>query len=193
MSQTPKGVSAVGTAAVLLIIGLSVYHSCFRVTNEIGPIGADKAGRQIFLQSLQHYMGEPLGFTVTSEWSDLPLLKRLLVQEPMRTTIRFVFSKGADQPDPRPFAELLEAPYPRFFALFNSSPDAEIWLREEHSVPLADFSERLDELGAFTVEDMFASLGFRRFEVYHGGRALLMRDLPEVHRANVKWVGGGDE
>jgi len=193
MSQASKGVPAVGAAGFLLIIGLSFYHSCFRVTNEIGPIGADKAGRQIFLQSLQHYMGEPLGYSVTSECSDSSFLVRLLVQEPMRTTIRFVFPKDADQPDPRPFIELLDAPYPRFFALFNSPPDAEIWLREEHSVPLADFYDRLDELGASTVEDMFASMGFRRFEVYYDGRALLQRDLPEVNRANVKWVGGGDE
>lgn len=193
MSKKLGAAPAAGAAAFLLLVGFSLYHSCFRVTNEIGPIGADKAGRQIFLQSLQHYMGKPLGYTVTSEWSDSSFLVRLLVQEPMRTTIRFVLPKDGGEPDSRPFIELLEAPYPRFFALFNSPPDAEIWLREEHSVPLANFYERLDDIGASTVEDMFASLGFRRFEVYYDGRALLQRDLRQVHRANVKWVGAGDE
>lgn len=189
MTEAKKASPVLASAAVLLVIAASFYHACFKVTNEIGPIGADKAGRQIFLQSLQHYMGEPLGLNITSEWADSSFLGRLVIQEPMRTTIRFEVASTRDAPDPKTFVEFLELPYPRFFAEFNPPPDASISLREDHEILLADFYHRLDELGVATVGEMFACLGFRRFELYHGQRAVLQSDLPQVHRPNVKWVG----
>lgn len=181
-----------GAVAFLLFIVIGIHSTYFRVTNEIGPIGADKAGRQIFLQTLQYYLGDPLGVTLTSEWSDSTFLGRLLFQEPMRTTIRFVSSETLAQVDPEAPRQFLNASFREFFGQFKPPAEASISLRENDSIPLSEFYGKLDALGASSVADMLAAMGFRRFEVYHGERLLAASDLPTVGRANVKWVGGNE-
>lgn len=184
-AKAGRFLAAIGVLAVIAI-GL---HSCFRVTNEIGPIGADKAGRQIFLQSLQYYFGTPLGLTVTSEWSDSTFLGRLFIQEPMRTTIRFV-APDSVQSDAGAPSQFLNTPFRDFFNQFKPPPNASISLRENDSILLPEFYKRLDSLGASSVADMLAAMGFRRFEVYRGERLVTERELPTIGRANIKWAGG---
>jgi len=175
--------------ALTLGLSLSVYSACFRVTNEIGPVGADKSGRQIFVQTLAELYGKPMGFAVTSEWDDSTVVGRLVVAEPMRTTFRIVF----DENQPRPTADLevafLGLSNREFFAQFNPGPDASIHLRQDWEMPFSEFFNKLDEIGARTVRQMLAALGFRRFEVFHGAVRLLSVDLPEIWRPNIRWVG----
>ncbi len=171
---------------VLIWLGVGCWH-LVRTTNEIGPLGTDKVGRQVFIQTWDPQFQRMLaGVRVTSEWEDTTFLWRFVVQEPMRTTLRFVLA--ADQPAPEPQASrmFLDRPYQMFLDRYAGP----VQIQQDSTRSPAEIDERLRELGARTNEDFFAAMGFRRFEVYHGSALVVGYDLKEIGRPNVKHAGG---
>ena len=173
----------------MAFLGFGTYGACFKVTNEIGPVGADKSGRQIFIQTIDKLYGRPLGMTVTSEWADTNLVQRLIVGEPMRTTFRFVVDSSLSAPSVEYGQQFLASSFRSFFAQFNPPPNATLSLRDDRKIPLSDFIGRLDQMNAASVEDMLAALGFRRFDIVFRAKTVFMADLKEISRPNAKWVG----
>lgn len=77
----------IGTVIIFLVV-YGVYSMFFKTTNEIGFLGADKAGRQVFIQSLDSFLKQG-NISVDSDFNDHNILSRIIIGEPMRTTIRF--------------------------------------------------------------------------------------------------------
>lgn len=135
------------------------------------------------------YKDDPAGLRVTSEWEDSYFLERLIVGEPMRTTLRFVVPENGPPPDPRASRVFLDSPIGLFFGRLNPPPEAKIHVTADRSVPLKTFLDSLDELQAKTLEDMFASMGFRRYEMYYGKQPVVGYDLKQIGKGNSKWIG----
>ncbi len=179
----------VGLCAVL---AYGTWSAFFETSNEIGPVGADWAGRQVFLQSWDHYMAQTQdsssrGFQlhVTSEFDKTPFLVRFL-QRPMRTTIVLSYVLAVRK---RPYAgfldSLLNAPSETLVSQYRDS----ISLREDQDIPVDSLRSRLRALGVVTVGQFFAALGFRHLELDVNGHKMDARELPVVGRGNVKWAG----
>ena len=196
-----------GSLFVSLVFASSFWVSCFRVNNEIGPIGADKTGRQVMIQTLDAYYQQPEGYLtadapkirVTSEWDDTIFLGRLF-QEPMRTTLRVVIPIDFF-PARNIFGESvgfkpigkddLERSYSGFLLFRYQQPITlqahEDGTRIEQSPKEID--RGLNDLGAKTIADLFAAWGFRRFEQFKGSEMVFGVDLPTLGRPNLKHVG----
>lgn len=173
--------------AVVLFIAYSIYAVLLRQTNEIGPIGVDKDGRQIFLQTLDA-VNKDNGLRVTSEWESTTFLERMFIKEPMRTTIRFVMRGSTDISDVLVSRAYLDMPWSNYFR--GAPPEGKMHLREDVEVLLPEFYMALEKLGAKTNEDMFAAMGFRHYEVYRGDALVALYDLDNIGRGNVKHMGG---
>jgi hypothetical protein len=96
-SLTAKAQTAGGLLLVVFLVVWGAYCSVVRVTNEIGPVGMDTTGRRIWIQSLEAYLADDQ-VRVTSEWADTNIVGRI-IQEPMRTTMRFISEDPAAEAD----------------------------------------------------------------------------------------------
>lgn len=190
----PGNVSPILIAAgFVAFLGLGFWNACVRVTNEIGPIGADKDGRQILLQSLDAYLASGADSTadgyvlrVTSEFHDRSLITRAL-QEPMRTTFRLEYRiKDRSRSIDVEFAEdFLAMPVQEFLAMYRGP----VSLRADWEVPPDSLLSTLMEHGAQSVAELLRAFGFTQFIVVVDGDTVFNRSLPAVGRDNVKWVG----
>ena len=166
---------------------------CFRVNNEIGPIGADKVGRQVLLQSLDHYFDHSIDSTkagysidVESEFSRTPFMIRL-AQEPMRTTFLLSYRVKDTSMVDSAFAErLLKADATDFLDLFQGPAT----IQDDIDIPADSLRSRMAKLSVVTFADFLAAYGFLHFEASVNGRSIVSRDLPQIGRANIKWIGG---
>jgi hypothetical protein len=70
---------------VFSVIGFTIFKM-FQTTDEIGYLGAGKVGRQVLIQSLDAIL-KPRA-RVDSDFFDRPFIVRLILGEPLRTTIR---------------------------------------------------------------------------------------------------------
>lgn len=150
--------------AVTLVVTVSCFffRSCVATTNEFGFLGADKNGRQIYLQTLDHVSSPQ--FHVTSEFYDHSIFLRFL-QEPMRTTIRFVGSADTQNMFTRQaIDQLLATPAVAHLMQFRDS----ISLTKEYSLPTDKMIERAGEKGVFTYREFLVGMGFQRLEVFNG-------------------------
>ena len=172
---------------ILLAIGIVMYKGC-SVDNEYGFLGFDKMGRQIYIQSLNHYFQGRI--TVESEFFDRNILLRFL-KEPLRTTLRFrynflienylnldIFGESISDSlinDERLKQEyknyiisetekVLNEPVDNILSFFDES--GEIYLTEETTIKITELRERVSESECKTVEDFYKGLGFELYEVF---------------------------
>ncbi len=174
------------TAALLaaFVLGYWAYRST--MPGVVGPLGADRFGRQVLIQGLDGYFDHmndtaQTGYTidVTSEWGDRSALQRML-QEPERTTFRVVYriQRHGTTVDTAFVDRLLESPSDGFLALYREA----VILREDLELPVDSVRARLDGLGGRTFQALLSAFGFTRFEVRMGDEPLLGRDLPPLRR-----------
>lgn len=159
------------------------YCGFGRVVNEVGPVGMDVAGRQIFLQTLETALRDS-GVRVTSEWDDTNVLGRL-VQEPMRTTIRLIGPADRTDGIAENAAALLRQPHGNLTRELQT-----IWISENYKVTGQEFATMLAREGVQTLGDALAAMGFRRYEYFAATRLVFAADLPSISRGNIKHVGG---
>lgn len=185
MSTTPakggRGQTAIGCLVAILVIAIPGYFQFVRVANEFGPVGMDVDGRRIFLQSLS--AGAVSGAGVTSEWEDSNVVARLLIQEPMRTTIRIRLPANAGTTSSEQMTAL-SAP----FTPFDDNGE-QLYLTAKATIGVPELNKRLSDLSVRTFGDLLAACGFRRYEVYQGSDLLFASDLPKVGEGNTKFAG----
>jgi len=189
-----KSIKSFVVIFLVTVFFLSGFWSmCFRVDNEIGPIGADKVGRQVLLQSLDHYFDHAVdsvqaGYSIDieSEFNRTPFLIRL-AQEPMRTTFLLSYRVKETSMIDSMFAErLLNANAADFIDLFQGPAT----IQDEIEIPADSLRGRMAKLNVVTFADFLSAFGFRHFAANVNGKPIIARELPEIGRANIKWVGG---
>lgn len=180
-------------AVVVLVLGYACWDGFLRTTNEIGPIGADKVGRQILLQDFDTYFGQRVDSTtsgyavnVTSEFGIVPFPIRLL-QEPMRTTFLLQYRKRwADLTIDTSFADrLLAMPSDSILKEYRDS----VSMRRDWRISPDTLRARLAALGVTTFGQFLAAFGFRKLEADVDGAMFIVRSLPAVGKGNSKWMG----
>lgn len=189
--------SRLRTAAIALgvvsFFGIGLWQTCFQVTNEFGPVGADKAGRQIMIQSLHAYLDRTndsvasgWAVDVESEFLRVPLVVRLL-QEPMRTTLRLSYrvldrSQSVDSTLGQRF---LSSPAAEITSLYRGP----VSMRENLDVSPDTVVGRLASLGVGSVAQLLAAFGFRRFQLVVDGTIVFQDTLPTIGRGNSQLAG----
>lgn len=170
-------------AGIGSIVVFFFYRGWIATTNEFGYLGFDKAGRQIFIQTLDNSSRPEI--LVTSEYYDRPFLLRLY-QEPMRTTLRFdiQIDELKEIPTEVSVREELSAPCDGLISMFSSN----IANAEDSYISVQDLKKYLDKYDVKTLEDFYDGLGFNKFEIYHKGKKMTSIDLRKK-RGNVKHVG----
>lgn len=170
---------------LLTLIAWGVWGAFFKVTNEIGPLGADKVGRQIMIQSLDHHFQKAnQDISVDSDFFDHNILSRL-IQEPMRTTFRFTIGPKANDLTIQLAREWLEQPYNLFLREYTGR----VTLQDSLEMTPPEIDGKLRELGTETMGDYLSAWGFRIFEVYQGERLVLATKLKIIGRPNIKHIG----
>ena len=150
------------------ITGYFLYFNFIRNTNEIGYLGIDKNGRQIFIQTLDNYL-EP-DTKVDSDINDHNIFSRILIQEPMRTTIRFDSKSSSNKISLTNADEYLSQPYNVILDEYTG----DISTRSDSKITPDDLKKRLDEKGVKTIEDLLAGFGFKKLQIYN------RKDFPVV-------------
>lgn len=169
---------------LLVLLGLGIYHQFIRSSDEIGFLGAGKVGRQVLLQTFEYEMKPDV--KVDSEYFDTPLPIRLIIGEPLRTTIRFNIQNEnkfrADQTTARNF---LEHPANIITDRFQGN----IVMQEGYEITPVDLRRIMKVKNVNTIEEMLAGFGFKKFEIY-----LLDHPRVEINIRGTKNVGhvGGD-
>ena len=175
-------------------LAFAFWFALLRVTNEIGPIGADKDGRQILIQSLDAMFKSlppdtPFRLSVESEFHDVPLPMRLL-QEPMRTTLKLSYKMGPKangSPDANLFRQrFLTGSAADFVGALNGPTN----VRRDDTLSPAELKAALADLKVNTMAQFFAAFGFRRVQVLFDGAVVLDEPLPELSRHNITVLGG---
>lgn len=185
--------TALIAAGVVLFFAYGCWDAFLRTTNEIGPVGADKAGRQILLQTLDDYFrrgndSTTTGYAldVTSEFDRVPLPIRFL-KEPMRTTfvLRYRVKQVGRAVDSTFADRLLAAPSDILVNEYRGP----VSMTRERDVPPDTLRARLRRLGVESVGQFLAAFGFRKLEVEVDGSKVIERNLPAVGKGNSKWSG----
>ena len=169
----------------------AAWATFFRVTNEIGPVGADKVGRQVYLQSLDQYFSgidsSSTGYAVdvgsepVSKWIVIRMVK-----ESMFTTFRMSYRITDTKLIDSTFAEqLLHSSADEFLNLYRGPAT----LRDDVDIPSDSLRARMSTLKVASFADFLAAFGFRRFEVFINGRPFVSTDLPQLSRRNSQWIG----
>ncbi len=158
------------------VISFIVYRMFFLPSDEIGYLGANKIGRQVFIQTMDSRL-KPQG-EVTSEFFDTPLIGRLFIGDHLtRTTIRFNFyDRAADTMTMKTVMKYLGSPYARITLSLSDS----ILLQENYIVGFNEFDDLLKNKKVITIEDLLAGLGFKTYEVYFKGNPKFSIELRNV-------------
>lgn len=167
-----------------IFIVYAIYSQFFKTSNEIGFIGADKAGRQILIQTLDAYM-EP-DIKVDSDFSDYSFLSRAIIQEPMRTTIRFDVQNSKNNASLSTVENFLSQPNSDFINNFKEK----VSIRDDSSITPDELRKRLNEKNASTMEGFLAGFGFKKFQIYKEGKHVLTVEINGVK--NVYWAGSSN-
>lgn len=164
-----------------IFIIYAIYSQFFKTSNEIGFIGADKAGRQILVQTLDAYL-EP-DIKVDSDFLDYSFLSRVVIQEPMRTTIRFDVQNEQDKASLSTVENFLSQPNDEFITMFKE----EISIRDNSEITPDELRKRLNEKNSSTMEGFLAGFGFKKFQIYREGKHVLTVEIDGTK--NVYWTG----
>ncbi len=167
-------------SVILAVIIIYVFHYFTTTVDETGFLGMNTNGRQIFIQSMDHYMKTmDSSVTVSSEWDNYSLLERLW-QEPMRTTLKmdkamseddylqFQIAGGFSETTRSKDVETsLETPYVDFVRNLS-----EISLSEDYSVSSEELETIANEAGVVTYRDLLRGFGFTSYEYYVNGELI---------------------
>ncbi|MFH1255549.1 MAG: hypothetical protein V1667_03735 [bacterium] len=167
-------------AIFLLFIAVGFYQSFIRDSNEIGFLGADKDGRQVLIQTLDEQLKPSV--RVNSDFFQHSFLYRLLIQEPMRTTIIFDLKNLQNENQNFNLEGFLNQPHDDFIKNFRDK----IFMQERYSVSPDDLKKQLNEKGAKTMEDLLAGFGFKKIQIIENGQ-ITIREIRGTK--NVYWVG----
>lgn len=181
MSEKIK--TALIAVGVVAFFGIGIYQMFFRVTDEIGFLGGGKVGRQVFIQTLDHITGDAI--SVESEFYDHSFLSRMILGEPVRTTLRLDFhDNGLFTPTEEGARQFLDQPHRDITDQYEGA----ITMQEDFELKSSRLREMMQEKGVVTVEDFLTGLGFRYFEVFVDGTLVSRIELQDVR--NVYHVGG---
>ncbi|NTU98537.1 hypothetical protein HGA64_00815 [Candidatus Falkowbacteria bacterium] len=164
----------------IAFIGVVFYQNFIRHSNEIGFLGADKDGRQVFIQTLNKQL-EP-DMKVDSDFFEYNLLYRMLVQEPMRTVIKFDI-QDKNKITVKQVDDYLNQPSSKFVEKFTDK----VFMQEKYQVSPSDLTKQLDEKGVKTIEGLLAGFGFRQIEILENGKLVTTKEIQNTK--NVFWAG----
>ncbi|AKM81277.1 MAG: hypothetical protein UT13_C0001G0316 [Candidatus Pacebacteria bacterium GW2011_GWF2_38_9] len=179
--QKIKGWASVG--GVIAIIVYSFYFTIFKTTNEVGFMGMDKVGRQVFIQSMDAYLDPNVD--VDSDFFDYNILYRLVIQEPMRTVLKFdIRDENEFQASPESVDAFLASPASGILDMYQD----EVMMQEEYRLTPEELKQSAKDEGVETVSDLLSGFGFERFDVYSRGSLIKSVELPKTE--NVGHAGG---
>jgi hypothetical protein len=179
--QKLKGWASVG--GVIAIIVYSFYFTIFKTTNEVGFMGMDKVGRQVFIQSMDAYLDPNVD--VDSDFFDYNILYRLVIQEPMRTVLKFdIRDEDEFQASPESVDAFLASPASGILDMYQD----EVMMQEEYRLTPEELKQSAKDKGVETVSDLLSGFGFERFDVYSRGSLIKSVVLPKTK--NVGHAGG---
>ncbi|MEW6737425.1 MAG: hypothetical protein AB1489_39455 [Acidobacteriota bacterium] len=167
---------------VLAFLGVGFYQMFFAHSNEVGFLGMDKVGRQVFIQSLDEYMHP--NADVDSEFHDIPLPLRI-ISEPLRTTIKFNIQ------DEREFQATEQG-----VKMFLNQPAnvivdkyrGKVTMQDAWEIEPSELKKLMAEKKVETVSDLLSGFGFEKFEMYSRDKLIKSVELPKTK--NVIHVGG---
>ncbi len=159
----------------------SIYGSFFKTSNEIGFLGVDKAGRQIFIQTLDGYL-QP-GIKVDSDFFDHNFISRFFIQEPMRTTIRFDVQDSQNKLSLSTAENFLSQLNEDFVNNYKS----DISTRADSAITPDELKKRLRDSKSVTMEALLAGFGFKQFQIFQEGKHILTVEING--NKNIYWTG----
>jgi len=143
------------------LLGLGIYHMFIRSSDEIGFLGAGKVGRQVLLQTFESELQPDV--KVESEFFDTPFPIRLIIGEPLRTTIRFnIQNENKIKADQEAAKYFLSQPAKSISDRFRGK----IIMQNGFEITPEELSESMKNKNINTVEDLLAGFGFKKFEIY---------------------------
>ncbi len=144
------------TIVLIVIFILFIIRSCFTVNDKIGfIIPVDKNGRQIFIQSWNHYY-EP-SISVDSDFDDFTFFQKIWVK-PMRTTIKLRINNPDYEWDENSVNRLLNLSIDSLFVNDNST----FALDNKREIPMIDFKTSLRSDSIFTIKQLLEGMGFEK-------------------------------
>jgi hypothetical protein len=156
----------------------------FKTTDEIGFLGSGKVGRQVYIQTIDQGLKQNEKGSVCSEFFDRPFIVRFFLGEPLRTTIRFDFiEEKAQATNAEMIRNYLALPH----ETITDNLHGNIIMQEGYETTAKDLRELLNEKNVQTIEDFYAGLGFKKYDVYFRGSPKVSIELRNVK--NVKHVG----
>ncbi len=180
-SQKLKSWASIG--GVIAIIVYSFYFTIFKTTNEVGFMGMDKVGRQVFIQSMDAYLDPNVD--VDSDFFDYNILYRLVIQEPMRTILKFdIRDENEFKATPESVDAFLASPASGILDMYQD----EVMMQEEYRLTPEELKQSAKDKGVETVSDLLSGFGFKRFDVYSRGNLIKSVELPKTE--NVGHAGG---
>lgn len=169
---------------VFSVIGFTIFKMV-QTTDEIGYLGAGKVGRQVLIQSLDA-ISKPRA-RVDSDFFDRPFIVRLILGEPLRTTIRFDFQEEEVKKITLEMVkQYLNLPHETITQFFQSNK-GKILLQKGYELEVNEFRKILKEKNVKTIEDFYAGFGFNKYEVYVRGKPKFSIKIRNVK--NVKHIG----
>lgn len=144
------------TLFVLIIFFVIIIRSCFTLNDKIGfQIPVDKTGRQIFIQSWDHYL-EP-AISVDSDFDDFSFLQKIWVK-PMRTTIKLRINNPDYEWDDRSVDHLLNLSIDSLFINNNST----FALNDKREIAMIDFKLSLQTDSILNIKQLLEGMGFEK-------------------------------
>lgn len=179
--QRLKSWASIG--GVIAIIVYSFYFTIFKTTNEVGFMGMDKVGRQVFIQSMDAYLDPNVD--VDSDFFDYNILYRLVIQEPMRTVLKFdIRDENEFKATPESVDAFLASPASGILDMYQD----EVMMQEEYRLTPEELKQSAKDKGVETISDLLSGFGFERFDVYSRGNLIKSVELPKTE--NVGHAGG---
>lgn len=168
---------------VIAFMGYGVYSLFFKVTDEIGFLGAGKVGRQVLLQTLDHDL-DP-NADVESDFLDHPFLVRVIVGEPLRTVIRFdIKDVNGFSADSESVKNFLAQPHTILSAEFKGP----IAMQADYEVTPEELNRKLEMKNVKTMEGLLAGFGFKTLQIYERGVKTISIEIRGTQ--NTQHVGG---
>ncbi len=164
-----------GVAFFIAVVVYSFYSTFVKTSNEIGFLGMDKAGRQVFIQSLDSFLDPNIN--VDSDFFDHNLISRMLIQEPMRTTLKFdIRDENEFVATSESIGAFLAAPASKLVDMYKSN----VTMQENYELTLDEFRKLVNDKEVKSIGDLLSGFGFKRFEVYSRGILIKRVDFPKT-------------
>lgn len=164
----------------IAFIGVVFYQNFIRHNNEIGFLGTDKDGRQVLIQMLNEQLKPDI--KVDSDFFEHNLIYRMLVQEPMRTVVRFDVQDENKIP-----TKQVEEYLNQSSSDFVNKLTGKVFMQEKYQLNPGELSKQLDEKGIKTMEGLLAGFGFKQVEILENGKLITTKEIQNTK--NAYWAG----